>query len=218
MLHVLALAAQAPGRTIDEGTFVITQNGTQVGRESFRIVRAPSASGDVYRATAQLALGAQRIEPTLSVDSSGTPLSYDVRVRDGTEPAVLLQARARPGRLSAMVRTRNGESTKEYLVPSGVVVLDDEIAHQLFFVTLGGRQSGSLTVIDPRTTAQSMATLENRGAATLDIAGKPMSATHFVLSAAGFRRREFWLDSAGRVLRVSIPERAIVATRDEIPR
>lgn len=209
---------RAQTRTVDEGTFVITRNGAPVGRESFRITRSPSASGDVYRATAQLALGAQRVMPTMTADTMGAPLTYDVAVQDGPEPAVRLQARARPGRFSALTRTRTGESAREYVVPASVVVLDDDIAHQLFFVTLGGRQSGPLTVIDPRSNSQTVATLENRGAGTVDVGGKSLAATHFVLSAAGLARREFWLDSSGRVLRVSIPDRGWMAQRDEPPR
>jgi hypothetical protein len=214
--QLLAQGGGAAG-TVDEGIFVITRNGAVVGRESFRIVRSPSASGDVYRATAQLALGDQRIVPTLSVDANGAPLSYDVAVQDGPE-AVRLQGRARPGRFSAMLRTRNGESTKEYVVPPSAVVLDDDIAHQLFFVTLGNRRSGSLTIIDPRSNAQRIATLESRGSAAVEIAGKSVAAMHFAISGPGVSRREFWVDSVGRVLKVAAPERGLVAQRDELPR
>ena len=34
----------------------------------------------------------------------------------------------------------------------------------------------------------------------------------------GPARQEFWLDAAGRLLRVSIPSRDLVATRDDLPR
>ena len=214
----LPLAAQAVGRLVDEGTFIITRNGVSVGREAFRIVREPSASGDIYRATAQLALGNERVLPSLSADSTGSPLSYDVAVQQGTEASSRLQGRARPGRFSALLRTRSGESTKEYVVPSAAVVLDDEIAHQLYFVTFRGRHSGSLTIIDPRSNAQSVATLLSEGPATIEIAGRSTAATHFVLSAPGLTRREFWVDAAGRVLRVGVPEHGLMAQRDELPR
>jgi hypothetical protein len=203
---------QTVNRTLDEGTFLISRGGAPVGRESFRI----SVSRETYRATAQVALGDRRIVPTLTCDSTGSPLSYDVSVQGGPDPA-RLQARARPGRFSSMLRTRDGESTREYVVPSGVVVLDDDVIHQLFFVTLG-RRSGSVTILAPRTGFQALATLENRGAGSVEIDGNPIPATHFVLSAAGFSRREFWIDAAGRVLKVSIPDRGIIAQRDEPPR
>ena len=204
--------------TLDEGTYLISRNGTPVGRESFRIVQSPSASGDVYRATAQAAIGEQRIAPNLSCDSSGSPVSYDVTVQGGTEQAVRLQARARPGRFSTVVRTRDGESTREYVVPAGVVVLDDDVIHQLYFVTLGGRRSGRVSLLAPRTGTQAVAHLENQGTSTVDIGGRTVSATHFVLTAPGFARREFWTDSAGRILKAAVPDHGLLAQRDELPR
>lgn len=208
--------AQAPPRTLDEGTFLISRNGTPIGRESFRIVHAASPTGDVYRATAQAAIGDQRIMPTLSCDSSGAPVSYEVTVQ-GAE-AVRLQARARPGRFSTVLRTRDGESTREYVIPSGVVVLDDDVLHQLYFVRLAGRRSGRMTLLAPRTGTQGIARLEDQGQSNLEIGGTMIGATHFVLSAPGFVRREFWTDTAGRILKVTIPEQGLVAQRDELPR
>lgn len=211
-------SGQTAPRTLDEGTFLISRNGAPVGRESFRIVHAPSAAGDVYRATAQAAIGEQRIVPSLSCDSTGAPVSYDVTVQGGTAPAVRLQARVRPGRFSTVVRTRDGESTREYVIPDGVVVLDDDVIHQLYFVTLGGRRSGRLTLLDPHTGRQAVARLENEGTSSLEIGGNSVPATHFVLTAPGFPRREFWTDSAGRILKAIVPDHGIVAQRDELPR
>ena len=217
-LAPVSLQAQRAGQTVDEGTFVISRNGAVIGRESFRIVRSPSASGDVFRATAQLALGDQRVVPSLSADSTGAPLSYDVAVQNGPDRQVRLQGRARPGRFSAMLRTRDGESTKEYVVPSSAVVLDDDISHQLYFVTLSGRRAGPVSVLDPRSNAQITANLERRGEATVEIGGTAVPAQHYVLTAPGIPRREFWVDDGGRVLKVTVPDRGIIALRDEPPR
>jgi hypothetical protein len=209
---------QGPTRTLDEGTFLISRNGSPIGRESFRILQMTPSTGEAYRATAQVALGDRRIIHTLTCDSAGAPITYDVAVQGGSDPATRLQARGRPGRFSSMLRTKDGESTREYVVPAGVVILDDEVVHQLYFVTMRGRRSGSLTVLAPRTGVQAVATLENRGSNLVEIAGGSIQATHYVLTAPDFPRREFWTDAAGRVLRASIPERGILAQRDEPPR
>ena len=37
---------QGPTRTLDEGTFLISRNGAPIGRESFRIVQVPPATGE----------------------------------------------------------------------------------------------------------------------------------------------------------------------------
>lgn len=210
--------ASARSLTLDEGTFLISRNGTPVGRESFRIVQSASSSGDVYRATAQAAIGDQRIAPTLSCDSSGSPVSYDVTVQGGAEQSVRLQARARPGRFTTVLRTRDGESTREYMVPSGVVVLDDDVVHQLYFVTLVGRRSGRVSLLAPRTGIQAVGHLENQGVSSVEIGGRSVAATHFVLTAPRFPRREFWTDSAGRILRAIVPDHGLLAQRDELPR
>jgi hypothetical protein len=215
MLLPSSLHAQV--RMVDEGTFLLSRNGSPLGRELFRIVRGPSASGDVFRATAQVSMGERRIVPSLNTDSLGTAISYEVAVRDGAESSGL-QARARPGRLSALVRTPHGESAKEYVVPQNLVILDDDLAHQLYFVTLNNRRSGPIAVIDPRAGAQMSATLENRGAEMVDIGGKPLATTHFVLTTPSGPRREFWADASGRVIKVSSPDRGLIALRDEPPR
>ena len=213
-----ASSGQAPARTLDEGTFLISRGGAPMGRESFRISQSPRGAAEAYRATAQVVLGDRRIVPTLTCDSLGAPISYDVSVQGGTDPTARLQARARPGRFSSMLRTREGESTREYVVPTGVVVLDDDIVHQLYFLTIGGRRSGSVTVLAPRTGTQVVATLQSLGASSVDIGGAPVTATHLVLSAPGYARREFWVDAGGRVLKAAIPERGITAQREEPPR
>jgi hypothetical protein len=210
--------AQAPSRTLDEGTFLISRGGAPVGRESFRISQSARGSAEAYRATAQVVLGDRRIIPTLTCDSLGGPISYDVSVQGGSDPTARLQARARPGRFSSMLRTREGESTREYVVPAGVVVLDDDVVHQLYFLTIGARRSGSITVLAPRTGVQGVATLQSLGASSVDIGGASVAGTHLVLTAPGFARREFWIDAGGRVLRAAIPERGIIAQRDESPR
>ena len=210
--------AQAPVRTLDEGTFLISRAGAPVGRESFRISQATRGAAEAYRATAQVVLGDRRIVPTLTCDSLGAPISYDVSVQGGTDPTARLQARARPGRFSSMLRTREGESTREYVVPAGVVLLDDDIVHQLYVLTIGGRRSGTVTVLAPRTGIQAVATLQSLGASSVEIGGTSVAGTHLVLTAPGFARREFWVDAGGRVLKAAIPERGLIAQRDEPPR
>ena len=210
--------AQALSRTLDEGTFLIARSGSPIGRESFRISQSARGAAETYRATAQVVLGDRRIVPTLTCDSLGAPISYDVAVQGGSDPTARLQARARPGRFSSMLRTSEGESTHEYVVPAGVLVLDDDIVHQLYFVTIGGRRSGSVTVLAPRTGIQAVAGLQSLGASSVDIGGVSVAGTHLVLTAPGFARREFWIDAGGRVLKAAIPERGIVAQRDEPPR
>ena len=214
---VLAAApALAQGRMVDEGTLILSRNGAPIGREVFRIVRTPSAAGELYRATANISVGEQHITPTLSADSSGTPLSYEVAVRSGSKSVLKLLAQTRPARFAVHEQTANGDASREYVVPKRYTVLDGDIFHHYYFVTLAGA-AGSVAVIDPQGHAQVVASLQRSGSEQLEIGNKVLAATHYVL-VAGNAQREFWVDSEGRLLKVSIPDRGLVAIRDEPPR
>ena len=215
----LLLAASpvlAQGRMIDEGTLIVTKNGAPFGREVFRIVRSPTASGDLYRATATVSVGEQRIVPILTADTSGTPVTYEVTVRAGTRNVLHLVARTRPARFAVSEQTTTGEASREYVVPKRYTVLDGDIFHHYYFVSLAGEAS-SVAVIDPQGHAQVVAALQRSGSEQLDIGGKVLATTHYVL-VAGAAKREFWVDSEGRLLKVSIPDRGLLAVRDEAPR
>jgi hypothetical protein len=217
---VVAGAAASPmlaqGRLLDEGTFVITRSGAPAGRESFRIAQVPSASGPVYRATAQISLGNHRLSPTLTTDTLGAPIAYDISVRGGPNGAEQLQARTRPGRFSAVLQTSHGESAKEYVVPQRTVVLDDDIFHQYYF--LGRAGPGAVTVLFPLASTDAVAHVSRRGEESLSVGGTAVPAVRYTVTVPGGPARDFWLDSAGRVLRVAIPDRGILAQRDELPR
>jgi hypothetical protein len=213
---VASTGALAQGRTVDDGTFVYTRDGAPVGREVFRITRSVPGLGEQYRATAQLSFGERRATLSLSTDSAGFPLVYDVVVREGTA-TTKMQARGRPGRFSVLEQTKHGESAKEYIIPQRAVVLDEDAASQYYFVVLAG-SGGAMAVLVPQDRAQVNATLERRGAEPVEIGGERVPATHYALVGSGPSRREFWLDSTGRVLKVVFPERGLVAQREEAPR
>src|SRR5947207_3132665 len=84
-LALAPAAAVAQSAVVDEGTFMVTQNGSPLGRESFRIVRAAAPGGQVFRATGQSALGENRVTTALGTDSSGIPVSYESDVTKGGE-------------------------------------------------------------------------------------------------------------------------------------
>src|SRR5690349_24834635 len=78
------MSAQALNRTLDEGTFLIPRAAAPVGRESSRITRSQSPTGDAYRATAHVAPGDRRTRPTLTRDSTRAPCACDVAVQGAT--------------------------------------------------------------------------------------------------------------------------------------
>ena len=221
-LSVLSvLPARAPGqmgrggRLIDEGTFLISRPGASPETENFRISRGENG---LIVATGQLSAGTERVTSSLTADSSGTPVDYELSVFDNRVQTLHVHAGARGSRLSSLSSDQHGnESMKEYpIAPGGCLILEDELPHQTYFVALA-RQSGIVQVINPRGGRLGTLLLAAHGLEPLKVADKTLTATHYSLGT-GPNRRDFWVDAAGRVLRVEIPGKGIVAARDEPPR
>lgn len=224
LFHQLLLALFfAPGvlvaqnsAAVDEGTFMVTQNGTPIGRESFRIVRAPGPGGQVYEARSRNALGRTRISTILGTDSAGVPVSYESELSTGAHVTERLKGRGRPGRFSVLVQTRGGEAAREYVLENGALLIDEDVIHQYFFIGLAGRQA-EFTVIGPRSHQQAKFRYEDRGTETLEIGGRQIASRRVALIASSGSARELWLDSAGRLLKVAIPDKSLIAVRDDPP-
>jgi hypothetical protein len=212
----IAAPAAAQVTTIDEGSFTITRAGTTIGRERFRIVSTPGASGASLVATATVSYDERRLAPALRTDQAGTPVAYQVEVRVGGEMRENLKGQVGRGRFSARTQTPSGESTKEYIVADGALILDEDVFHQYYF--LARREAGSVPVVVPRRNVQLSANVVSLGEARITIGGTPLAARRLALTAPGSERREIWVDAEGRVLRVEIPERGVVALRDDPPR
>lgn len=60
--------------------------------------------------------------------------------------------------------------------------------------------------------------IEHRGSASVTIGGQAIAARALVLVDPSGGNREIWVDAQGRVLKVAIPSRGILALREEPPR
>jgi hypothetical protein len=204
--------------TVDEGSFTISQNGREIGREQFRIRRTPTVDGGAtYVASATVAYGDHRLSPDLSTDVRGAPLAYRVETRVGTDTQERLTAQVGRGRFSALVKTPKGESLKEYVVADGALILDDEVFHQYYFLAQANR-TGSVPVVIPRRNTQVMVRVTAKGTDAVQVGGRTLDARRVELAEPGGATRDSWVDAQGRVLKVSLPARGIVALRDDPPR
>jgi hypothetical protein len=217
-LIVLTVAGSVPayaqGRIIDEGTFTVTRAGAS-HTENFRIARVENG---LMKATGQVVSATQRLSSALTFDSLGTAVKYDVTVTEKGVKTATVSAERGVARLTARSSDQRGdESMREYpLTPGQSVLLDEGFVHQLYAVVLG-RKPGTVQVIDPRASRTGAATLSAMGLEPVEVGGKSVTGTHYSLVSSGVRR-EFWLDAAGRVLRVEIPSQQLVAAREELPR
>jgi hypothetical protein len=212
-LGVTPTLSLAQGRLVDEGTFIVTRPGAAAATESFKIVRLDT---DLIQATGHESFGDEQITSSLKTDSLGTPIVYELMMGTRNARTMHIQAAFRGGRLSALSSDQHGnESMKEYPVASGhCLILDDGLLHLTYFVALSGR-TGRLEIISPRLARRLPSTLTAHGMEPIQLAGRTVTATHYSLANAT-GTREFWVDGAGRLLRVE--SSGATAVREELPR
>jgi hypothetical protein len=217
---LLAVPAAAPSQVtvVDEGSFTISRSGTKIGRETFTIRRTPGPGGDVYVANATVEFDTERLSPALRADDSFAPLAYQLEVREGGEVRERLRAIVGRGRISAQVKTAKGESTKEYIVADGALVLDDNVFHQYYFLARRASGASTVPVVIPQRNTQGVMRVSTQGNDAVSIGGRAISARLLVLTEPGGATRHIWVDDQGRVLKVALDARGITATRDEPPR
>jgi hypothetical protein len=223
-LLLAAVAGSLPARAraqsaqiIDQGSFTITVANQRVGREDFRIEGMPGASGaQEYVARATVVFGDRRLMPALHSDSLGRPSDYQIESRGTTSGTERWSGKISRGRVSARINNARGESAKEYIVTDGALILDDDVFHQYFFLSRRPASS-SITIVVPRRNTQLVLRVATAGTETVSIGTKDVEARQLVLTEPDGATRTVWVDSRGRVLKVAIPARNLVALRDDPP-
>lgn len=212
---ILVLAASAAAQTtgvIDEAAFTLTRDGVPYGTESYKIIRRLGAEGPEYLAQCTRTMEGRIVKTSLTADSGGSPTNYS-RNTTGLG-AGKLTARRAMNRLT--VNQEYGHaSSRDYVFQPGTLILDDDIIHQLYFVTWRDSRSVGFIVPGGRTAAQG--TLTEVGSENLVIGGVSIQAAKFTFGS-GDNRREIWIDSSKRLLKVSYPAQRIVGIRDLPPR
>ncbi len=216
MVAATSLAAQG-AQIIDQGSFTITVSNQRVGREDFRIEGTPGGSGGLeYVARATVAFSDRRLTPALRSDSMGTPFDYQIESRGTTTGTERWSGKITRGRVSARINSARGESAKEYIVTDGALIIDDDVFHQYFFLARRSTES-SVAIVVPRRNVQLVVRLAVTGQERVTIGTKDLDARHLVITEPSGATREVWLDAQGRVLKVAIPSRNLVALRDDPP-
>ncbi|MGQ0539078.1 MAG: DUF6134 family protein [Gemmatimonadaceae bacterium] len=221
LILAVALALPAVGaaqvRTLDQGSFIVTVNGQRIGREDFSIIEDASSQQTKYlaRATVEYRERGVQLRPTLTADAAGA-VAYEITVRGG--PIQKWSGTIDRNRVSAYVSTARGQAAKEFVVSVGAMVLDDDVYHQYYFVARRAGE-GATPVIIPQRNTQASVTVARQGQERIEIGMTEVAAQKLVVTeSSGGGTREVWVDGDGRVLRVAIPSRGIVAVRDEVPR
>lgn len=217
---LLALPLPGTGQTtvVDEGTFVLRENGSEVGREVFAIRRSGTGPGAVVIAQGRVELGgADDLVTSLEVSGEGfRPATYAVQV-EGDQPQ-RIAGRVSGGRFSARIISPAGEMMREYLAGDGAVIVDDGVAHQYYFIAqqLDGA-SFTVPLIIPRQSRQVSASVSVGATESITIGGRSIQARRLDVRPAGLPERSVWVDAEGRVLRLEVSGHGMSAERLTAP-
>lgn len=220
MLATVAWPAHAQ-TTLDEGTFRHIVEGREVATETFSIKETGTGANSVVIATGRVVYreGPRReLTSQLQVTGPGRrPTAYDILVSGEEEQRI--RATSTGSRFSARIVTGEGERVREYLVSEGAVVADIALAHHHYFVAarVANGNASRIPVIVPLEGRQVFANATVSGPETIEVAGTSVQARRVVVSVENGEERRIWIDDSGRVLRVEIPSRNLVADRMEVP-
>ncbi len=205
--------AQGGGREVDSGRFQITRDGQAVGSEVFAIRREASSLRSVARLTtgADTALVSERIvEARMQTNAEDEPELFELQVQRGGDLSLV---GVRSGsRFRLRTRSAEGERWKEFLVPSGLVILPSGFVHFHHYLFDQRGENGGLTALLPMEGVERPIRVEGREADSVRAEGGRRAATRWEITVDD-QRRLVWRDEDGRILRVEIPAEDWVAVR-----
>jgi len=224
LLAVVALAPPARAQDLlDQGIFLITRDGAEIGREEFAIQATPGSQGRPgVRAVATDRYREREVRAALELTGDHAPLAYQVDVTVAGRLSERLSLQAGRGRFALRIVTSSGEVAREFPAPPGAVVLDDDGFDQFYFVPRpSGDGAVAVNLVRPREKRVVPGEVRADGADTVVVGGRPTPALKFVLTiaggAGGAGTREFWFTPSGSLLRIAVPSTAVTATRASLP-
>ena len=210
----LALAVlQSP---LDEATLLVRQDTVEVAREAFRLTPARAASSGWTLATT---IRYDRSRPVvvldpiveLGPDSGTTTLEYTVA--DPRDPMRILGQFTR-GRFVVRMLGRRTERAREFPAPPPAAVLDDSVfALYLPVAWLGRTRAAQVTAVFPRAGRRELLAVQDLGIEPTTLNRDPADLRHITVTGGANRLVHVWLGAEGRLAKVEIPSRGLVAAR-----
>jgi len=216
LLLALAVVHSQGQGSIDEGTLLVRQDTVEVAREAFRLTPARAAAGSWTLATT---IRYDRTRPVvvldpileLGPDSVATTLEYTVA--DPRDPMRIVGQFTR-GRFVVRMLGRRTERAREYPTPPPAAVLDDSVfALYLPVAWLGRAQAVQVTAVFPRAGRRELLAVRDLGIETTTLNRDAAELRHITVTGGENRLVHVWLGAAGRLAKVEIPSRDLVAAR-----
>jgi len=206
---------------VDQNAFQIYVNGEVVGREEFSI-RQIGPSGQqriILRGTVTLNSpeGALNLVPAMDVQGETLGVStYQIKVSGKETTDIFVNVSG--NRYLARIVSSAGERLREFRAGPGSVLLDEGVVHHHHLLNpfLEDASSVSLTVLTPRAGQQTRMTLSLVGEEEIRVGGVLVSDARRFHLEGGDHPRDIWFDNQGRILRLEIPSRGLVAERENL--
>ena len=201
------LALQAP---VDEATLIVHEDTVVIAREAFRLSVVRTGAG-ATRWTLATTVRYDRARPVVVLDPivelgpDSNPASLEYTVADPREPLRILGQLTR-GRFTVRLLGRRTERAREFPAPPPTAVLDDSVFALYLPVAWQGRlRPGGVTGVFPRAGRRELLTVQ-------DLGGEgPLR--HVTVTGGESRLVHIWLEPDGRLAKVEIPSRRLVAER-----
>ena len=223
-MSALLLAVVVLQSPADEGTLVVREDTAEVAREAFRLTARTGAGGGgsgaaPTRWTLATTIRYDRSRPVVVLDPivelgpDSNPVSLEYTVADPHEPLRIL-GQISHGRFVVRQLGRRTERAREFPASPPFALVDDSVFALYLPVAWQGRASPvTVTAIVPRSGRREVLTVRDLGIESTTLNRDPASLRHLTLTGGVNGVVHVWLGGDGRLAKVEIPSRRLVAER-----
>ena len=219
-MNALLLALLALQSPVDEGTLVVREDTVEIAREAFRLTAVGTGAG-VTRWKLATTIRYDRTRPVVVLDPivelgpDSSPVSLEYTVADPREPLRILGQLTR-GRFVVRLLGRRTERAREFPAPPPTAVVDDSVFALYLPVAWQGRPGPvtvTVTAVFPRAGRRELLTVQDLGVQSTTLNRDPAALRHITVTGGEARLVHLWLAADGRLAKVEVPSRRLVAER-----
>jgi len=212
---LVLLALQGP---VDEGTLVVREDTLEIARETFRLTAVRTGAGVTrWKLAATIRYDRTRpvvvLDPIVELGPDSSPVNLEYTVADPREPLRILGQLTR-GRFVVRLLGRRTERAREFPAPPPAAVVDDSVFALYLPVAWQGRpQPVTVTCVFPRAGRRELLTVQDLGVESTTLNRDPAALRHITVTGGENRVIHLWLAADGRLAKVEVPSRRLVAER-----
>jgi hypothetical protein len=212
---LVLLALQGP---VDEGTLVVREDTLEIARETFRLTAVGTGAGLArWKLATTIRYDRTRpvvvLDPIVELGPDSSPVSLEYTVADPREPLRILGQLTR-GRFVVRMLGRRTERAREFPAPPPAAVVDDSVFALYLPVAWQGRpRSVAVTCVFPRAGRRELLTVQDLGVESTTLNRDPAALRHITVTGGENRVIHLWLAADGRLAKVEVPSRRLVAER-----